>query len=50
MRDFMYVLENNNSDPFEGQFVLKGKIYDPADDRWAIDGTIFENQKKLYFV
>ncbi len=34
----LFVLENPSRDPFEGRFTLKGKIADPTDDRWAIDG------------
>ncbi|HEY8504121.1 MAG TPA: family 43 glycosylhydrolase, partial [Gemmataceae bacterium] len=46
----MYVLENDSDDPFEGAFVDKGKIHDPAADRWAIDGTVLEAGGKLYFL
>ena len=46
----MYVLENSSPDPFEGEFVSKGKIGDPAADRWAIDGTVLAVGEQLYFV
>jgi GH43 family beta-xylosidase len=46
----MYVLENPAADPFDGGFALKGKVADPAADRWAIDGTVLELAGRLYFV
>jgi GH43 family beta-xylosidase len=46
----MYVLENPAADPFAGAFVLKGKLADPATDRWAIDGTVLELGGRLYFI
>ncbi len=44
----MYVLENASQDPMQGEFVFKGKIADPS-DKWAIDGTVFEYKRKMYF-
>jgi GH43 family beta-xylosidase len=46
----MYVLENPSADPFRGAFTDKGKIHDPADDRWAIDGTVLDLKGKRYFI
>lgn len=46
----MYALENDANDPFDGTFVEKGKIFDPADDRWAIDGAVLAVEDRLYFV
>jgi GH43 family beta-xylosidase len=46
----MFVLENASPDPFQGAFVDRGKIFDPRADKWAIDGTVFELDGKLYFV
>ena len=46
----MYVLENRADDPFQGKFLLKGKLADPRADRWAIDGTVFEAMGRLYFL
>lgn len=46
----MYVLENAAADPFDGGFVFKGKVADPAADRWAIDGTVLDLDGRLYFV
>jgi len=46
----MYALENASVDPFQGKFVLKGKVADPGSDRWAIDGTAFRHGGRLYFL
>ncbi len=46
----MFVAEANTSDP-QGQYTFKGKIYDPSDDRWAIDGTVLQKEDgSLFFV
>lgn len=44
----MYVLESVNEDP-QGEYLLKGKISDVS-DKWAIDGTVLQHNKKLYFI
>lgn len=46
----LYVLENVNDDPFEGSFEMKGRISTDKDNNWAIDGSLFENNGKLYMV
>jgi GH43 family beta-xylosidase len=46
----MFVLENENPDPFKGDFLLKGQIFDARADRWAIDGTVLDAGDKLYFI
>lgn len=46
----MYVLENDHADPFQGQFVERGRIADPGADTFAIDGTVFQAGDRLYFV
>ena len=46
----MFVLENQNPDPFEGQFVERGKVFDRHSDKWAIDGTLLQANKKLFFI
>lgn len=46
----LYVLENPNEDPFEGEFVMKGRISTDPDNNWAIDGSVFENNGELYMV
>ncbi len=45
----MWVLENPSKDPFEGVWTDKGELELP-DDRWAIDGTVFEQDGQLYFL
>lgn len=46
----MYVLENVNKDPFDGEFVMKGRISTDKDNNWAIDGSVFQNKGELYMV
>ena len=46
----MFALENASEDPFEGTFVEKGRVFDPAADRWAIDGTAIDLNGRLYFL
>jgi len=43
----LWVIENTSDDPLQGEWTLKGKLADPS-DKWAIDGTVFENAGKLY--
>jgi GH43 family beta-xylosidase len=43
----LWVLENAANDPLKGEWTLKGKLADST-DRWAIDGTVFENSGRLY--
>ncbi|RZM18993.1 MAG: hypothetical protein EOO88_39300, partial [Pedobacter sp.] len=45
----MFVLENDSEDPMQGEWKMKGKLKTP-DDKWAIDGSVFEYQNKLYFL
>ena len=45
----MFVLENDNEDPVVGQWIDRGELKLP-DDRWAIDGTIFEHEDQLYYL
>lgn len=45
----MWVLENTSEDPFKGVWKDKGELKLP-DDKWAIDGTPFEINGKLYFL
>ncbi|MFD2611036.1 family 43 glycosylhydrolase [Paenibacillus gansuensis] len=46
----MYALENTSSDPFSGTWNFKGKVADPNNDRWAIDGVVLQNGSSLYFI
>jgi GH43 family beta-xylosidase len=43
----IWVIENDNPDPFQGEWTLKGKLADPG-DHWAIDLTVLEHRGKLY--
>ncbi len=43
----IWVLENSSSDPYEGEWVMKGKLSDPG-DHWAIDMTVMDYKGKLY--
>jgi len=45
----IWVLENSNTDPLEGEWQMKGKIADSS-DKWAIDASVFEDQGKLYMI
>lgn len=46
----MYVLESNTTDP-QGSYTEKGKIYDPNNDKYAIDGTVLQKTDgSLYFI
>ncbi|KUO63469.1 hypothetical protein APF79_06770 [bacterium BRH_c32] len=44
----MYVLESLSDNPKEN-YILKGQLKAKT-DKWAIDGTVLEHNKKLYFV
>ena len=44
-----YVLENASSDPFQGEWVFKGKVAAPS-DKWAIDSDVFTKKGKLYMI
>lgn len=46
----LYVLENTNADPFEGEFAMKGRISTDPDNNWAIDGSILQHNGKCYMV
>ncbi|MEO6722535.1 MAG: glycoside hydrolase family 43 protein [Ferruginibacter sp.] len=45
----IWVLENDSRDPLKGDWKMKGKLLTP-DDKWSIDGSIFEHKKQLYFI
>jgi GH43 family beta-xylosidase len=44
----MWVLENSSANPFEGEWIDKGKLSLP-DDKWAIDGTLAMIDGESYF-
>jgi GH43 family beta-xylosidase len=45
----IWVIENSSPDPFQGEWIFKGKVSDPS-DKWAIDASVFEDQGKLYMI
>lgn len=45
----MFVLENENENPLNGEWIDRGQL-DLPDDRWAIDGTIFKQNDQLYYL
>ena len=45
----IWVLENSSPDPLKGKWKMKGKLTTP-DDKWSIDGSVFEHKKQLYFI
>lgn len=46
----MYILENTSPDPMQGDWIFKGKIADASNDKWAIDGDVFEHNGQLYMI
>ncbi len=46
----LYVLENENADPFEEEFSFKERISTDKDNNWAIDASLFEYNEELYMV
>ena len=45
----LYVMENKAKNPMKGEWTLKGKLVDPS-DKWAIDGSVFEHEGKMYMI
>ncbi len=45
----MYVIENTSADPMQGEWTFKGQVGDDT-NKWAIDGSVFENKGKMYMV
>jgi GH43 family beta-xylosidase len=45
----VWVLENGNADPLQGEWVMKGQLSDDS-NKWEIDGSVFEDAGKLYFI
>ena len=45
----LWVLENASPDPLQGTWTDKGQLKDPT-DKWAIDGSVFENNGQHYLV
>jgi GH43 family beta-xylosidase len=44
-----HVLESAGTDPL-GPYTYKGRIFDPANDTWSIDGSVLELDGELYFL
>ncbi|MBI1258179.1 MAG: family 43 glycosylhydrolase [Chloroflexi bacterium] len=44
-----YVLESAGTDPM-GPYTFKGKLYDPQNDVWSIDGSVMTLDGSLYFL
>jgi GH43 family beta-xylosidase len=44
-----YVLESAGTDPL-GPYTFKGRLYDPSNDGWSIDGSVLELDDALYFL
>ncbi|MDB5130586.1 MAG: glycosyl hydrolase family 43 [Mucilaginibacter sp.] len=45
----LYVLENLSADPLLGEWTFKGLLAE-ASNKWAIDGSVFEQDGKLYLI
>ncbi|MDX2163423.1 MAG: family 43 glycosylhydrolase [bacterium] len=45
----MYAIQADSDDPL-GSWSFRGKVYDPANDFWAIDGAVFTWDDQLYMV
>ena len=45
-----FVLENSNADPTQGTWIDRGRIYNPQEDFWAIDGTVLQVNNTRYFI
>jgi GH43 family beta-xylosidase len=46
----IYVIENKSDDPFEGEFVSKGRIKTDNDNNWAIHPSVFEHEGSWYML
>ncbi len=46
----LWVLENAGPDPLIGNWTMLGRVFDPANDTWAIDGTVFEHEDSMYML
>ena len=46
----MWVIENTSNNPMEGSWTNRGRVFDPANDFWAIDATVFQLNGQLYYV
>ena len=44
-----HVLESAGTDPM-GPYTYKGRLFDPSNDGWSIDGSVLQMDHKLYFL
>lgn len=44
----IYVIENSSENPFDGEFVMKGRVKTDGNDSWAIHANVFEHKGELY--
>ncbi|HEX2907807.1 MAG TPA: family 43 glycosylhydrolase [Phototrophicaceae bacterium] len=44
-----YMLESAGTDPM-GPYTFKGRLFDPQNDGWSIDGSVLELNGSLYFL
>lgn len=44
-----HVLESAGTDPM-GTYTYKGRLFDPANDGWSIDGSVLQLNDQLYFL
>lgn len=46
----IFLLENSAQDPFEGQFISKGRISTDKENNWAIHPNVFKHKGELYMI
>lgn len=44
-----HVLESEGTDPL-GPYTYKGRLFDPSNDTWSIDGSVLQLNDSLYFL
>jgi len=46
----IYVIENSSPNPFDGEFIMKGRIQTDSENNWAIHANVFSHKDELYMV
>ncbi len=46
----MWVIENSSENPMEGTWIDRGRIYDTANDFWATNGTVMQQNDQLFYI
>ena len=46
----IYVIENSSDDPFEGEFIMKGRIQTDKDNSWGIHASVFQHKEEWYMI